>query len=59
MVGVAAVEETAGGERRRRCRFFLFLGCDKSHPAFTCELLKTQETEAKKKDIVCLLWAWI
>jgi hypothetical protein len=38
--GVATVEVTAGGERRRRCPFFHSLGYDKSQPAFTCKLLK-------------------
>jgi hypothetical protein len=47
--GVAAVEVTAGGERRRRCQFFHSLGYDKSHPAFTCKLLKKQEPVAKKR----------
>jgi hypothetical protein len=45
--GVAAVEVTQVGERKRRSRFFLSLGCNKFHPI---ELLKGLEPEAKDKD---------
>ncbi len=47
--GVATVELTPGGERRRRCQFFHSLGYDKSQPAFTCKLLKKQEQVAQKR----------
>jgi hypothetical protein len=36
-------------KERRESQFFRSLGCDKDHPAFTFELLKMQEPEAKKK----------
>jgi hypothetical protein len=36
-------------KERREGQFFRSLGCDKDHPAFTFELLKMQEPEAKKK----------
>ncbi len=60
LAGVAAIEEATGRERKRRCWFFQLLGCDKDHPAFTCELLKIQEPEAKKRVLqdsgLCLIF---
>ncbi len=47
--GVATVELAAGSKRGRRCRFFCSLGCDTSHPEFTCKLLKRLKPEFKKR----------